>query len=385
MESMATKRDYYEVLGVARTASGSEISKAYRKLAVKYHPDKHSGDPEITHKFKEAAEAFEVLSDSDKRARYDQFGHAGVEGAGARAGSAEDIFEAFGELFGGGMFGDLFGGGGGGRGQRVRRGADVRVDVTLTLEEAARGVEKGVKFNRSSKCGTCSGTGARPGSTPEVCRRCGGHGQVVQSAGILRVQTTCPTCRGSGQVIEDPCDSCRGEGVTRERVELTVAIPAGIDDGMRVRIRGEGEPSMNGGPSGDCYCFVKVKQHKIFHRDGRNLVLRLPITYPQAALGATVEVPTLGGPEDLVIDPGTQTGNIYQLQGHGMPDPHGRAKGDLLVETYIEVPKKVSGRQEELLRELAELEAKNVSPHRKTFLEKIKDYFTQDDNEADES
>lgn len=385
MESMVTKRDYYEVLGVSKEASDSEISRAYRKLAVKYHPDAHSGDDEITAKFKEAAEAFEVLSDSEKRARYDRFGHAGVDGAGAQFGSAEDIFEAFGEIFGGGVFGDFFGGGGGGRrGRRVQRGADVRVDVALTLEEAARGIEKEVRFNRSVICQTCDGAGSRPGSSPEVCRRCGGHGNVVQSAGILRVQTTCPACRGQGRVITDPCETCHGEGQTRERVTLTVSIPAGVDDGMRVRIRGEGEPSPNGGPAGDCYCFVSIKPHRIFHREGSDLLLRLPITYPQAALGATLHVPTLDGPEELDIDKGTQTGAVYRMRGHGMPHPHGQRKGDLLVETFIEVPKKLSTRQEELLRELAEIENKDVTPHRKSFLEKLKDYFTHHDETQDD-
>lgn len=383
MASMATKRDYYEVLGVEKSASESEISKAYRKLAVKFHPDSNPGDEDATSRFKEAAEAFEVLSDADKRSRYDRYGHAGVEGAGQQFGSAEDIFEAFGEFFGGSVFGDLFGGGG--RGSRVKRGADVRVDVTLTLEEAAVGIDKEIRFARNTLCNTCSGSGSRPGSKPDVCRRCGGHGQIVQSAGILRVQTTCPTCRGGGHVITDPCDDCSGEGQSRERVTLSVSIPAGVDDGMRVRIKGEGEPSLEGGPAGDCYCFVSIKQHRIFHREGIDLLLRMPITYSQAALGATLEVPTLNGPNQLTIEKGAQTGNVYRLSGQGMPDPRGRHRGDLLVETYIEVPKKLSNRQEELLRELAEVENSNVTPHRKTFLEKIKSYFASYELDTDKS
>lgn len=374
MQSMSTKRCYYEVLGVAKEASGSEISKAYRKLAVKFHPDSNPGDEEATVRFKEAAEAFEILSDNDKRARYDRFGHAGVDGAAMHSGSAEDIFEAFGEMFGGGMFADFFGGGR--SGNRVRRGADIRADVTLTLEEAARGVEKDVTFHRSKLCDTCEGSGAKPGTSPETCRRCGGHGQVVQSAGILRVQTTCPGCRGAGQVIAEPCPTCRGEGLQREKVTLNVSIPAGIDNDMRVRVRGEGEPSPNGGPAGDCYCFVTVKRHHLFHREGNDLLLRLPITYSQASLGATIEIPTLSGPRNLTIDKGTQAGTLHRMTGQGMPDPRTHRQGDLLVETYIEVPKKLSTRQEELLRELAELEKTDVTPHRKSFLETIKDYFT---------
>lgn len=377
MPTMASKRDYYDVLGVSRSASEGEIAGAYRKLAVRYHPDSNPDDEDATERFKEAAEAYEVLHDSDKRAIYDQYGHAGLESGGAAPHFTDvsDIFEAFGDLFG---FGNLFGGGfGGGRRQRRQsRGADVRCDVTLDLEEAARGVGKTVTFSRSKACDTCGTSGAKPGSSPETCRRCGGHGQVVQSAGILRVQTTCPGCRGTGQVISDPCPDCRGRGYVREKVELEVAIPAGIDDGMAVRLQGQGEPSPNGGPSGDCHCVVKVRPHRIFQREGDHLVLRLPITFSQAALGAKIEVPTLTGPTELEIRRGTESGDVFRLRGRGMANPHGGANGDLLVQTYIEVPKKLTARQEQLLRELAELEDSNVSPHRKSFLEKLAGYFT---------
>lgn len=378
-----SKRDYYEVLGVAKTASERDISVSYRKLAIKYHPDSNPGDAEAVEKFKEAAEAYEILSDAEKRARYDQYGHAGIDqGSGGQPHfhDLEDIFEAF-----GGIFGDLFGGGGGGRGRggggrRVRRGNDVRCDVTLELAEAARGVDKNVEIVRRNRCAKCNGSGARPGSVRESCRRCGGRGQIVQSAGILRVQTTCPLCNGAGSTVADPCDDCRGQGVVAERIKKSVRIPAGVDDGNRVRITGEGEPSLDGGPPGDCYCFVTVKKHKLFHRDGNHLVLQMPITYSQAALGATIEIPTLDGKDKLTVPSGTQSGEVFRLRSKGMPDPHGGGVGDLLVQTFIEVPKKLSGKEEKLLRELAELEEAHVSPHRKGFLEKLKEYFTGDES-----
>lgn len=380
---VATKRCYYEVLGVKREASGKEIATAYRKLAVKYHPDSHPGDDEAIFKFKEAAEAYEVLSDADKRARYDQFGHAGVDGGGAgpHFQDIEDIFEAF-----GGIFGDMFGGAGGGRrGRRVRRGADVQVQVTLDLEEAARGVTKKVDLTRAAACKVCSGSGSKPGSQRQTCRRCNGRGQIAQSMGILRVQTTCPSCQGAGSVVTDPCDGCNGNGYVQERVPLEVTLPPGIDDGMRVRLTGQGEPSPEGGPPGDCYCLVSLKKHKLFQRDGTHLILHLPITYSQAALGATIEVPTLSGKATLDIARGTQSGEVFRMRGKGMPDVRGGRNGDLLVQTVIEVPKKVSGRQEELLRELAELEQTDVTPHRKGFLERVMDYFAGSTDETEEA
>lgn len=371
------KRCYYEILGVEKSASEREIAKAYRRLAVQFHPDSNPDDEEADFKFKEAAEAYDVLGDGDKRSRYDRFGHAGVDGNRSSFGNAEDIMSAFSEIFGGGgFFGDLFGGGG----RRARRGADVRADVTLTLEEAATGVSKTISFQRGEACEKCDGSGARPGTQPVTCTKCGGRGIVLQSNGILRVQTTCPSCHGSGQMITDPCFDCRGYGIRKKNVELEVAIPAGVDDGMRVRLQGEGEASQSGdGPPGDCYCFIRVRKHKLFHRDGQNLVLQLPITYSQAALGSPLEVPTLEGPDELTIPSGTQSGDVFKIAGRGMPDPQTGRKGDLLVQTFIETPRKLSERQQELLRELAEIEQTNVSPQRKSFLDKLKDYFAVPD------
>jgi molecular chaperone DnaJ len=391
MAIMATKTDYYETLGVSRTASDKEIASAYRKLAIRYHPDSNPDDPQATERFKEAAEAYEVLRDPEKRARYDRYGHAGVAGTGAEGfHSVEDIFEAFGDIFGGGVFGEFFGGGNARRARRSRRGADLRCDVELTLEEAAEGVKKTVRFKRSELCEQCSGSGARPGAGRETCRHCGGQGQIIQSAGILRVQTTCPTCRGAGVVITEPCDGCRGNGYVPRMAELTVAIPQGVDDGMRVRIPGEGEPSPDGGTPGDCYCFIKIKKHHLFQRDARNLILELPIAYTQAVLGARIEVPTLSGPDHLEIPRGTQSGDVFRIRSRGMPDPRGGPTGDLLVQTFIETPKKLTQKQEELLRQLAELEHVEVTPRRKTFLDKLRAYFTgeahsEQENEKDES
>jgi molecular chaperone DnaJ len=366
------KRDYYEILGVDRSASAADIAKAYRKLAVKYHPDSNQGDQDATHKFKEAAEAYEVLSDEQKRARYDRYGHAGVEGqSGFR--DVGDIFEAFGDVFGGTIFEDFFGGG---RGRsRVRKGADLRCDVTLDLEEAARGIAKTVSLTRHGKCESCSGSGAAAGSQPETCKRCQGRGQVVQATGVLRVQTTCPICRGSGRTISNPCRTCDGVGLKPFQVDLEVKIPPGVDDGMRVRLQGEGQPSPDGGPRGDAYCFIHVKPHPLFKRDGQDLILQWPVAFSQAALGATIEVPTLDGRKNLEIPAGTQSATVFQVRGAGIPDPHTGVKGDLLVQTLIEVPKKLNKRQQELLRELAELDDKHITPERKGFMDRIMAYF----------
>jgi molecular chaperone DnaJ len=366
------KRDYYEILEVSRDATSRDIAKAYRKLAVKYHPDSNPGNDDASLKFKEAAEAYEVLSDDQKRAKYDRYGHAGVDGSGSQFNSAEDIFAAFGELFGGGLFGDMFGRGGG---NRLRKGSDVRADLTLTLEESAAGVSKTIRFPRMIPCEFCEGTGAAVGSDVVACKTCNGRGQVLQSAGILRVQTTCPTCRGEGRIIVDPCKKCQGQGQVRTMSELEVKIPAGVDDGMRVRLSGEGEPSPNGGPNGDCYVFISLKRHKLFHRDGNNLILEMPISYTQAALGGEIEVPTLEGREKLKVARGTQSGEVFKLAGKGMPNPQSGQRGDLLVQTFIETPKKMSAEQEQLLRQLAELEHVEVLPARKNFLSRITEYF----------
>lgn len=379
---MATKRCYYEVLQVERTATRAEIDRAYRKLALKYHPDSNKGDDSSSEKFKEASEAYDILRDSDKRSRYDQFGHAGVGNEAPQFHQASDIFEAFSEMFQGTGFGDFFAdrsGRGGRGGRRARRGADVRCDVTLTLEEAARGVQREVSFRRRVACETCEGSGAAPGCQPTVCRQCGGHGQVLHSAGILSMQTTCPVCRGAGQTISDPCTTCGGSGLDSKKVTLEIDIPAGVDDGMRVRLTGEGEAGPGGGPPGDCYCFVTVKPHKLFQRDGNNLILKLPIAYTQAVLGAEIEVPTLDGRKSLRLEAGTQSGTVHQMRGQGMVDPRNGRRGDLLIQTIIEVPKKVSAEQQRLLRRLAELEHESVLPERKSFLEKLRDFFDPED------
>lgn len=378
-----SKRCYYEILGVSKTASNREISSAYRKLAVRFHPDSNPGDEGATIKFKEAAEAYEVLSDSEKRSRYDRFGHAGLEGAGAGFNSTEDILDAFSDMFGGGIFDSFFGGGGrrqGGR--RVRRGADVKVQIELTLEEAAEGVVRTIQIPRSEPCETCEGSGSKPGSKPSMCSTCGGLGQVVQSHGILRVQTTCPECQGAGQRIDDPCPDCRGRGFRKTVIDYEVSIPAGLDNGQSFRLTGQGEPSPDpGGPAGHCYCVVKVKPHQFFEREGDHLILRLPISYSQAALGATLQIPTLDSPIDHKIPAGTQAGEVFRMRGKGIKDPHTGRKGDLHVVVNIETPKKLSKRQKELLRELADLEKAEVPPKRKSFLESIKDYFTPNPTE----
>jgi len=380
MPTMTKKRDYYEVLGVGRGASEKEIADAYRKLALACHPDRNPGDAEAETKFKEAAEAFEVLSDSQKRARYDRHGHAAFEGGGGPSfSSAQDIFEAFGDIFGGGVFGDLFGGGGR---RGARRGAPVDCEITLELLEAARGVSKTIRFRRHESCDTCGGSGASEGSSPERCSYCGGAGQVRQRAGIITLQQTCPACHGAGTTISDPCKDCRGEAYVLRPVEKEIRIPAGVDEGQVLRVPGEGEPNPDGGPRGDCRVHIHVREHPLFQRQGPHLICQLPITFSQAALGAVVEVPTLDGREELKIARGTQPGELIRLRGRGMPSPHGRGHGvgDLIVEVHVEVPKRVSGEQEELLRKLAEAEHKDVSPRRKSFFQCLRDYFIPDDD-----
>jgi len=381
MATMAAKRDYYAVLGVDRSASDRQIAEAYRSLAMKYHPDRNPGDEDAVARFKEAAEAFEVLSNSQKRVRYDRYGHAGLEGPGGGAPHFRDIgdiFEAFGDIFGDGLFGDLFGGSRGG-GRRVRRGADTRCQVTLELVEAARGATKTVRFQRHERCAVCDGTGAKPGSRPEPCRYCGGQGRVVQSSGFFSVQTACPSCRGAGTVAKEPCTSCRGEGYVLKDIVREVKIPAGVDDQSRLRLPGEGEPSLDGGPPGDCYCFISISPHPLFEREGQHLICHVPISYSQAVLGATIEVPSLGGPQNVTISPGTQSGEVFKLRGRGMPNPRQRGRGDLLVQVHIDVPKKLAAQHERILRELAELERTHVSPKRKSFFKKLKECLIPND------
>lgn len=375
------QRDYYEVLGVERRATSAQITEAYRKLAVRFHPDKNPGDQEAAGRFKEAARAFEVLSDADLRSRYDRFGHAGLQGGRQHDfNDMSDIFEAFGDLFGGGIFGEAFGGGRG-RGARPQKGRDVFCEVSLTLLEAARGVTKTVEFARHETCGTCEGSGAKKGTTPQACEYCGGKGQVIQSAGVFRLQTTCPSCRGAGKVIREKCEACAGQGVTEEHVERRVSIPAGVDSDVRVRLAGEGEPGGHGGPPGDCYCVIEIEEHPFLKRDGRELHCEVPITYSQAALGATVEVPTLDGPKPLQIVRGTQNADVIRVRGLGMPEVRGRGVGDLHVHVHVEVPKTLSPRAEELLRQLAEEEHAAVSPKRSSFFSRLAEYFHGADTE----
>jgi molecular chaperone DnaJ len=374
MAMMAEKRDYYEVLGVARNASQEDISAAYRKLALKYHPDRNPGDQDAVVRFKEAAEAFEVLGSAEKRERYNRFGFAGLEGGGMpHFHDVSDIFQAFGDIFGESLFGDLFGGGRGRR--RVRRGADIHTEVELDLFEAASGTSKIIQFIRHERCETCKGTGAKPGTQPEACRYCGGRGTVVQSTGVFSLQTTCPSCRGEGCVIRQPCTDCHGSRYAQRKITRKVDIPRGVDHGARLRLGGEGEPSPDGGPPGDCYCLIRIAEHSLFQRDGKHLLCVVPITYAQAVLGAEIDVPTLDGRQQITIPPGTQPGEIFTLPSRGMPELHSRHHGDLLVQVHIEVPKKLTAEHEELLRRLAEIENAHVTPKRKSFFEKLKEYF----------
>ncbi len=341
-------------------------------MRCKYHPDRNPGDDEAVGHFKEAAEAFEVLSHPEKRARYDRYGHAGLEGAARpHFHDVSDIFNAFGDIFGEGLFSDFFGGGG--RGARVHRGGDIQCEVKLDLIEAAHGTAKIIRFMRHVACETCGGSGAKPGTKPELCRYCGGKGRVVQSSGIFAMQTTCPSCHGSGRMIRDACGTCRGQGFVSKKVTRKVEIPAGVDDRTQLRLSGEGEPSPNGGPPGDCYCIIHVAEHPLFQRRGQHLICQVPINYPQAALGATIEVPTLDGREKLTIPAGTQNGDLLTLKGRGMPDPRYHGRGDLVVQVYIEVPQTLTPEHEAVLRQLAEIENAHVTPTRKSFFEKLKE------------
>jgi molecular chaperone DnaJ len=380
---MIDQRCYYEVLGVERTATSAQITESYRKLAIRFHPDKNPGDQEAAARFKEAARAYEVLSDADMRSRYDRFGHAGVQGGQRHEfNDISDIFEAFGDLFGGGIFGEAFGGRR--RASRGRKGRDVFTSARLSLLEAARGTTQSVSFTRHEVCGTCDGSGAKKGTQPQPCEYCKGHGQVIQSAGVFRLQTTCPACRGAGSVIREKCAACGGEGVTEEHVERRVTIPAGVDRDVRVRLAGEGEPGVNGGAPGDCFCVIEIEEHPLLQRDGRDLHCEVPITFSQAALGATVEVPTLDGPKPLQIARGTQAGDVIRVRGQGMPEVRGRGIGDLHVHVHVEVPKTLSTKAEQLLRELAAEEQKAVSPKRSSFFSRLAEYFQGGEHAAAE-
>ncbi|MBI3098313.1 MAG: molecular chaperone DnaJ [Planctomycetes bacterium] len=375
---MPHKRDYYEVLGVSRTATEEEIKKAYRKLALQYHPDRNPDDKGAEQKFKEAAEAYDVLRDPQKRARYDQYGHAGLEEAGYSAAhftSTEDIFSHFGDIFGDSIFDELFGmGGRRGRG-RSRSGPSLRCHLTVTFKEAAFGTKKTIELRRHEACGKCGGSGSKPGSRPATCSTCRGHGEVLQGGGFFTIRTTCPRCGGQGTTIEHPCPECRGQGRVPEKREIEIGIPAGIEDMTRLRVSGEGETGENGAPRGDLYCDIRVEPHEYFERHGDDLLCELPITFTQAVLGGEVSVPTLEGETTMKIPKGTQTDQILRLRGQGIPNVHGRGRGDQLVRIVIDVPKSLSKHQEELLREYAKTEEARVEPRRRGWFEKLKGFF----------
>lgn len=374
---MASKRDYYEVLGVGRDVSDDDLKSAYRKLALKHHPDRNPGNADAEAKFKEAAEAYAVLSDEKKRARYDQLGHAGVDGSPFGEGNftnMEDIVSAFGEMFGaggGGFFDQFFGG----RGGRGRKGTSLRVDLQLTLEEVASGAKKTLEISRHEACEACGGSGAKAGTQPKRCATCGGHGAVMRSQGFFSVRTTCPTCGGRGQRIEDPCTHCRGRGVVAQKKPLNINIPAGIQEGHVERIAGQGEAGDQGGPPGDLVVVIHVQPHDVFVRDGDDLHARATISFKQAVLGDTIELPNLTQETVVLKVPkGTQPGERLRIKGHGLPRPDGYGRGNLVVEVQVEVPTKPTPEQIKLLEEFDEADSRSKkNGKRKGFFEKVKD------------
>jgi molecular chaperone DnaJ len=354
-------QDYYELLGVAKGASTDEIRSAFRKLALKYHPDRNPGDKEAERKFKEISEAYDVLSDEQKRKLYDAYGHEGLKGQARRDyqnASVQDIFEAFGDIFGdASIFGDFFGVGRGGGGRRaVRRGASLRVELEIDFKEAALGTKKTIELTRAEACEACRGSGAKPGTGRVSCRTCGGRGVVGRNAGFFMLQSACPTCGGAGSQVESPCASCRGEGLSRRKREIEITIPAGIDNATRMRMAGQGEGAPDGGQPGDLYVDVYVREHEFFSREGNDIVCELPIPFALATLGGEIEVPTLNGKSLLKIPRGTSSGTRLRLKGQGVTGVDGRGRGDQLIRVTIQVPAKINKRMEELLQEFQKLE-----------------------------
>ena len=379
------ERDYYEVLGVSRDASQGDIKKSYRKLAMKHHPDQNPDDPKAEEKFKEIGEAYEVISDEEKRSAYDRYGHAAFKsggGGGGGRGGFHDPMDIFSQVFGGGgggsMFDDLFGGGGGRRRDRSgkKRGSDLRYDLEITLEEAAEGVEKELEIEKYASCGKCSGSGSKSGSAgTNTCPTCGGRGVVGQQRGIFIQQATCPDCRGAGQNIADPCGDCGGNGRKQAPERVSIRIPAGVDDGTRLRSTGKGDAGMRGGPAGDLYVFLHLRDHDVFQRDGDDLYCEVPLPFSTAALGGELEVPTLTGSATMKVPAGTQGGTTFRLRDRGMPALNGRGKGDLHVEAQVEVPTRLNSDQRERLEAFTESIGEKNSPVQESFFEKAKRFF----------
>ncbi len=367
-----SKRDYYEILGVNKDASADDIKKAYRKLAMKFHPDRNPDNPKAEEQFKEAKEAYEVLSDDQKRAAYDQYGHAaGGAGGGGFGGGG---FGGAGGFDFGDIFGDIFGGAGRGR-SHAQRGADLRYNMEITLEEAARGATKQVRIPTYEECETCHGSGAKPGTSPTTCQTCGGQGQVRMQQGFFSIQQTCPRCHGSGKTISSPCGTCNGSGREKHHKTLEIKIPAGIGDGMRLRHSGHGEAGMNGAPAGDLYVEIHIQHHSVFERDGDDLHCEMPISFTTAALGGEIEIPTLDGTARIKIPPETQSGKIFRLRGKGIKGMRTNTHGDLNCHVVLETPVKLTERQKELLREFEALSQKDNSPRAQSWMDKVKEFF----------